>query len=192
MLVTSVVFAGENSLWQDLQQVFQINVQTKDQDFRPSISRIRKLFYDGFRWNMLIPEASGYTKPTDALSLSFKRKYQGDILIEGQREDFKHMLAVLDAYLHPVTVNFGIGNHKQPYANYDLASWLGDIASALVEAYKQQIPLETALARYASYEDMKANIAGYHISLLAKAYTTTPIVEFPVSRNLLYPLPKMA
>ena len=135
------------------------------------------------RWNILIPGAAAYKKPQDEVSLDFQKKYRGSALIYGEQEDIKHMLAGLDSYLHPVTLPFARDLcpeeqlRRQASANYDLATWLGDAASALAESYKQHISLPEAFKRYANYQDIKANIAAFNICRLCVALRTFPIGE---------------
>lgn len=180
-------FCDENTLWLDLEKVYTTNISLNDTDCRPSVSRIRKLFYDGTLWDTVIPDAKEYKKPQDAVSLAFQKKYAGEILIFAEKEDIKHMLAGLDSYFHAKTV-FGREivdceeiSSREGMMNYDLCTWLGDIASALAISKKQSIPLEKAFAAYANTLDLKANIAAFRIARLAAPYMKEtykfPLVE---------------
>lgn len=183
-----LVQADELTFWQDLGKTYTTNVATDDTTGKPPISRMRKLFYDGTKWDMVIPDAEGYQKPQDAVSLDFQKKYAGSVVLSGACEDFKHMLAGLDSYLHPSSVGLRVAQmdeipeqERGSLMNYDMCSWLGDIASALAESEKQSLPLEKAFANYAGYEDLKANIAAFHIGKLAQPFLKEtykfPIVE---------------
>ncbi len=178
IILLSWAIADENVFWSDLEKVYLQNVQITDTNCKPAISRIRKLFYDGFRWDLLIPDAKKYIKPNDPISLDFQKKYKGEIIILGQPEDFKHALAGLDSYFHPSRAT---GEVRETSGNSDLCTWLGDIASALAEAYKQQIPVDRAFQLYAGDVDLRANIAAFHICALSAPYGTEtykfPIVE---------------
>mgnify|MGYP006293282129 CR=1 FL=1 len=175
LISISILNAYGDQFWSDLEQVYLNNVKNQDKDCKASISRIRKLFYDGKSWNVLIPDAKKYEKPTDAISVQFKKNYGRTILIKGKNEDFKHLLAGLDSYLHPKKINVVF----QKIFNTDLCTWLGDTASALAEAYKQNIPLEKAFSNYANQTDLRANIGAYNIARLAKNYINNTY-EFPI------------
>lgn len=179
--------AQEEVFWADLEKVYLTNVTNEDVSPKPALSKIRKLFYDGTLWDMVIPDAKDFKKPQDAISLAFQKSYAGYATILGESEDVKHMLGALNAYLYPKPA-FGrdIAPHAIEYArasimNYDLCSWLGDLASALAESHKQHISLEKAFAAYANTQDLKANIAAWHIQKLATPYLTEsykfPIIE---------------
>lgn len=180
-LLICFVVADENMFWMDLEKVYTTNVDLSDTTCKPAISKIRKLFYDGKLWDMMIPDAKEYAKPQDAVSLAFQRKYAGDVLILTEKEDVKHMLGGLDSYFRPKAALGEI-------MNYDICSWLGDIASALNASHKQNIPLEKAFAAYASIQDLKANIAAFRIAKLALPYIQEtykfPVVE--ICRNHYY------
>ncbi|NUM36703.1 MAG: hypothetical protein HUU50_19345 [Candidatus Brocadiae bacterium] len=173
-------FCDENAFWMDLESVYTTNISLNDSDCRPSVSRVRKLFYDGNLWNTVIPDAKDYKKPQDAVSVAFQKKYAGDVLVSGAKEDIKHALAALDSYFHPKSVFGRDGNGREGIMNYDLCSWLGDIASALAESHKQNIALEKAFVAYANTLDLKANIAAFRISKLAAPYIQETY-KFPIS-----------
>lgn len=155
----NMLWADEIQFFQDMYNVHLQNVQISDSDCRPAISRIRKLFYDGTTWNLLIPEAEKYQRPTDTLSLDFKKKYQNGIAIQGQTEDFAHVLAVWDGYMYST-------DRSSP----EMCSWLGDLGSALATAYKQHLTLQQAFGQYASDPDLRANLAGYHLHKISQPY----------------------
>ncbi len=181
ILALPILFAQENIFWQDLNQVFQKNIQTNDTDFKPSISRIRKLFYDGTLWNLFISAAQSYAKPTDEISLAFQKKYVSGVNIVGQVEDFAHTLGALDAYLHPQNNREMLLEDSEPItlANYDWCSWLGDLASALAMGYKQNTSMEIAFQRYASDADLRGNIAAFHLYKLSLPYSQQSY-QFPI------------
>ena len=182
-------FSDENAFWMDMEKVYTTNIAVSDTSCKPPISRIRKLFYDGTLWDTVIPDAKEYKKPQDAVSIAFQKKYSGDVLVFGEKEDIKHMLAGLDSYFH---AKFVLGREaestREGMMNYELCTWLGDIASALAESHKQNIHLEKAFAAYANTLDLKANIAAFHISKLAIPYLQEtykfPLVE--LCRNHYY------
>lgn len=193
LLCLGMVWADEVQFLQDLTNVYTQNIQTSDTDCRPPISRIRKLFYDGTTWNLLIPEAQKYQRPTDAISLDFKKNYQSAVIIHNQAEDFAHVLGAWDGYMYsPVTQEIPNLDAWEQYWNTmatqdtptrsspDLCSWLGDLGSALAQAYKQQISMQKAFSLYASDSDLRANLAAFHLWKMSQPYMKETY-KFPIA-----------